>query len=59
MPNCDPRYRFFYPSLTLMMDSYNIIGKKVLCVCRETDGNQNIPREIMPPHFSHVDIEVH
>ena len=24
MPNNDPRDRFFYPSLTLMMDSYNL-----------------------------------
>ena len=24
MPNGDPRDRFFYPTLTLMMDSYNL-----------------------------------
>ena len=36
MPNGDPRYGFFYPSLTLMMDSYNIIGTKILA-CVQTD----------------------
>ena len=24
MPNCDPRDGFFYPTLTLMIDSYNM-----------------------------------
>ena len=24
MPNGDPRDRFFYPTLTLMIDSYNL-----------------------------------
>ena len=24
MPNCDPQVRFFYPTLTLMIDPYNM-----------------------------------
>ena len=24
MPNCDPRDRFFFPTLTLVMNSYNM-----------------------------------
>ena len=27
MPNGDPRDNFFYPTLTLMIDSYNIVKK--------------------------------
>ena len=27
MPNGDPRDRFFYPTLTLMIDSYNLLAR--------------------------------
>ena len=38
MPNGDPRDGFFYPTLTLMIDSYNVelpesVSSSVLCVC--------------------------
>ena len=32
MPNGDPPYGFFYPSLTLMMDSYNTLREKSLAI---------------------------
>ena len=31
MPNSDPRDRFFYTNLTLMMDSYNVLLQNKLC----------------------------
>ena len=38
MPNGDPRDRFFYPTLALMIDSYNIMNRCIDNQCKPVFG---------------------
>ena len=45
MPNGDPKGGFFYPTLTLMMDSYNLlyIVSNISCTDGKPCSNHSIP----------------
>ena len=46
MPIGDPRDRFFYPVLTLMIDSYNIIVKWHHCNVKATPSSNAVSQRI-------------
>ena len=60
MPNGDPRDRFFYPTLTLMIDSYSLIARQTNQHAAHFQYNvlNNLPVADLYPPVNHGDKKI-